>query len=250
MNATTFILASVFASASLDNTSDDAFARGVKNRSDSAEARKWFFRAAVDYREEWRGTHRAGAAVAYGRASYLAGDLPEAITAFRAGLRRFPADREMQRGLEFCREDARSQGAVGSVPRPEWRNRFSPGTRIGFAAFASCIFSFGLWSRFTVRARTASLCIGIGVLGLVATAVSEGQCAREEARDVANPPWVLRYDAALRTGNGETYPPRLAALLPLGTEVREIGKRGGWIHIELETGETGWLPEEALLKVE
>jgi len=246
MNLQLLLLPALFASVSLDNSSDAAFHRGVRERANAAEARPAFAEAAKGYREYWHHKHQRGIALAWGRASYLAGDLPSAIAAFRSGLHYYPADAELLAGLRFCRAEATSLGAA-SVPPEGLRQRFTPGQRLAFAVLAMTFFAFGLLCQFTVRWRSSVAWMFIGILGLVTTAVLEWQCQREIAVDLAQPPCVVRFDTPLRTGNGESYAPLLPALLPRGTEARELARRGGWVQVQLESGEIGWLPEEMLV---
>jgi hypothetical protein len=243
------MLVSVFGSMSLDNSSDVYFQMGVRELANAVEARPAFRKAADGYKEEWLFTRTRESALAWGRASFLAGDVSEAIAAFRSGLKRYPADPELQRGWRHCRAKLGNEVGPNDLTE-EWRARISPNQRLGFTALAMMIFSLGIWSRFTIRHRLTWPVILLGSLGLAAAGLLEWQCQREEARDLAAPVYVVKQDTPLRTGNGESYPPRLGALLPLGTEVREVARRGGWLQVQLESGELGWLPEGMLVKVD
>jgi hypothetical protein len=184
-----------------------------------------------------------------GQSHYLAGDLPGAIAAFRAGANRYPGDSGLQRRLELCRTEVISPLAIAQPPK-EWRDGFNEWEAFAIAAALVLIVTVGGAKQFTSRERWAVLMVIVGLFGLGMMAIRHWQNQRVEKADLAQPAYVLRFDSPLRTGNGETYAPRLPALLPLGTEVRELTRRGGWMQIQLESGELGWVPEAALLKVE
>ena len=184
-----------------------------------------------------------------GQASYLAGDNPAAITAFRSGLEHFPGDAELLSGLRHCRADARAMG-VTATPPEGLRQRLNPRQRWAWAAIAMSFLAFGVWNRFTVCWRTGTVCLAIGILGLIGFAAWEWKCERERNEDRIDLPCVVHEESVLRTGNGETYPPRLPASIPAGTEVRRVAERGGWVQIRMESGEIGWLTEPQLLAVQ
>jgi hypothetical protein len=58
---------------------------------------------------------------------------------------------------------------------------------------------------------------------------------------------VISKNEELRTGNGNAFPTRIDALLPRGAEVRELGRRGGWVQVELAGGAVGWVPANVVL---
>jgi hypothetical protein len=51
--------------------------------------------------------------------------------------------------------------------------------------------------------------------------------------------------AYLREGNGLSYPTLIADRLRPGTEVRVLGKRGDWLHLQTASGLIGWTPAAA-----
>jgi hypothetical protein len=215
MNVSLLLIPALFASASLDVPSDAAFDRGVRERADASVARPAFAQAAEGYRQNWQHTHRRGVALAWGRAAYLAGDNPAAIAAFRTGLNYFPGDAALLSGLRHCRAEVKANG-VTATPSEGLRNRLVPRYRWVWAFFGVSLVSFGVWNRFTVRWQLGNVLFALGVSGILGLALWEWTCERERDEDRDAPPCVVRVESALRTGNGETYPPRLPALLPAG----------------------------------
>src|SRR5262245_53517010 len=84
-------------------TGDTMFRVAADARDDAQAARTSFGLAAKLYDDAfdgWEPSHRSPAvALMRGRAHFLAGDLPQAIRAFRDGLALAPWDADLQRGL-------------------------------------------------------------------------------------------------------------------------------------------------------
>ena len=72
--------------------------------------------------------------------------------------------------------------------------------------------------------------------------------AQQRAR-WAQPTAVVAAPTDLRTGNSDEYPRRLDARLPAGVELKVLGERGGWLHVELGGGAVGWVPRERVAEV-
>ncbi len=237
---------SIFCSTGLD----ERFIAAVAQRDNAAEARPLLRQYATDYAARWQSNPRPEFAQMRGRCEYLAGNLPGAVAAFRAGMQQFPADAELQRDLAIVRSEVVSPSAM-PLQRPfEWRSRVGPWTAFGVALAAVVLVTAGVVRHVTVRARWALPAAAAGLVLLGVVVLWHWRCEREAARDAEFPPLVVRTETVLRAGNGVTYPPRIAGLLPPGLEVRETARRGTWVRVELETGETGWVEEVALLRVE
>ena len=92
--------------------------------------------------------------------------------------------------------------------------------------------------------------LGVSGVSLAALAVLGGLSWQDaRARSDARPLVVVADDVFLRRGNADSYPPRLEPKLPRGAEARELGRRGGWVQVELAGGAAGWVPEASLLPV-
>ncbi len=51
-------------------------------------------------------------------------------------------------------------------------------------------------------------------------------------------------------GNSDEYPRRVEGRLPAGVELRVLGERGGWLHVELADGSAGWVPSSRVAVVD
>lgn len=228
---------------------DVDFARGVESRADATAARPHFIEAAKGYDAEWKGGNRSPAlATNRSRAHGLAGDLPGAILAAREGLQITPYDPTLRQQLETLRDAVRYPPDLRPPPMNGWRTRISPWD-LFLAATAGCLFvAVGLSRRLTTRDGWATPIAVIGVV-VILTVVGIGWQLHHEA--AAEPPvLVLIRPTVLRTGNGDTYPPRTNDELPRGAEANERHRRGGWVQVELPNGVLGWLPEENAIAAE
>ncbi|HET6574939.1 MAG TPA: hypothetical protein VFG68_15140 [Fimbriiglobus sp.] len=190
----------------------------------------------------------AALALNRGRAHFLAGNLPQAIRAFRDGLDLYPWDADLQRALTAARATVayptESDPAERVRPDPPnaLRNRVSPWDLFLAASVCSLLLTVGLARRFTARDDWSAPLVVVGLLGLLVVAAAGTLIAT----DRPGPVLVLTADEVLRTGNGPSFPARIDAPLPRGSEVRALARRGGWVQVELPGGAVGWVrePEE------
>lgn len=227
------------------------FLLGVHHRSDAAEARRYFRSAAKWCDELWATTLPIPAVARYRAAShFLAGHLPQALAAVHDGLRLAPYDVELQQDLLAIRgtipypEPADPAARVRPDPPGGLRSRATPWDAYRAAAVFGVVAAIGLAHRLTTRPAWSTPVAAVGLIGLAAAAGVAWHLAAAEP-----PPLVIvaADGVTLRTGNGEAYPPRVAEPLPRGAELRELGRRGGWVQVELPGGAAGWLPEAAIL---
>src|SRR5262249_25095100 len=91
-----------------------------------------------------------------------------------------------------------------------------------------------------------------GALVLAATALGAGlwwEDSRQRARWAEPAAVVVSSGADLRTGTSEEYPKRLDERLPAGVEMKILGERGGWLHVELGGGAVGWVRRDRVAQV-
>lgn len=232
------------------------FRAGCDRRADSAAARPHFAEAARSFRELWqRGERSPELALRWARAEFLRGDLPAAIAAAQAGLRLGPHHAGLQRDLETYRDAvvAPANAKLDERLRPERiagvRARISEWDLFTLAFIGVVASSLGAFRHFTKGAIWAVPLAAVGVAILMVCGGLAWKRGAEMDADRAELTLVLRSDKPLRKGNGESYPTRIEAPLPRGAEVRELDRRGGWVHVRLAGGTMGWLPERALLPI-
>ena len=226
------------------------FRQGIAARADASAARLQFASAAREFDSDWaEGRRDPGTALNRGRAHFLAGQLPQAIRAFRHGLDLYPWDAELQRSLTAARATVayptESDPAERVRPDPpnSLRHRVSPWDLFLAASAFALVLTVGLARRLTTHDGWAAPLAVVGLLGLVVVAAA----GITIVADQPSPVLVLATDEVLRTGNGPSFPTRTDAPLPRGAEVRELARRGGWVQVELPGGAVGWVRESAVL---
>ena len=245
---------------SLDRTprlAEWAFAAGVETRSDAAAARKHFATAGAGFDMHWHdGNRSALLAVRRGRSHFLAGNLPMAVVAFRAGLRETPYDLDLVRGLAECRSaipyptPAKADERLRPDPPSGWRHRVSEWDVLRLAVLSAALVVVGLARRFTTRDGWAVPVAAVGGVGALVCLVVALKLSAEATADVERPTLVVAAEVYLRKGNGLSHQPRIDATVPRGTELIERTRRGGWVQVEVAGGAVGWLPEAAVVAVQ
>lgn len=248
-------------------TARQIFAAGIEHRNNAEVARAEFALAAFRFDEAWHQgdsidgarevrtppIHTPALALNRGRAHFLAGQLPQAIRAFRDGLELFPWDAALQRDLVAARATVayptENDPVLRVRPNPPTalRNRVSPWDLFAAAGLFSLLVVVGLARRFTVGDRWAIPLAVVGLIGLLLVAVAAWRIDAETRYERERPVVVLAADVILRTGNGTAFPARLDTPLPHGAEVRQLAHRGGWVQVQLPGGAIGWVPESLIL---
>ncbi len=256
MNA--LLLAFAFASPG-DPSAETEYALGLEARADAAKARPHFLRAAESIEADWQaGDHRAATARNMAQARLLAGDLGRAIRDYRLGLREHPHDSDLKAGLAQARSRVAYPGTgdLAELARPREASAVTerlPWSVRHLACFTIAVAALG-WITLARAAiqRRGGLALSGG--GLVLAAVALGAWlwnSDANQRDRwAEPTAVVVVPAELRTGNSDEYPRRLDGRLPAGVELKVLGERGGWLHVELAGGPAGWLPRGRIVEVD
>jgi tetratricopeptide (TPR) repeat protein len=220
-----------------------AFAAGRKQSADADRARPLFRQAADAYEQvRQRGAANPDLFLAQGNASALAGDLGGAVLAYRRGLRLDPLNPDLRAGLDYARAQIGSPGPV--VTASEWLALLAGRLAAGLSAGLTVVgFLLTVWA--WRRHRPGWRFVGAGILavGLWLWVASFGayEALRQYQGDRSAA--VITADGVvLRQGNGPNYWPRLDKPLPRGSEVRELGRRGDWVQVEVGGGAVGWVP--------
>jgi hypothetical protein len=240
--------------AELLRRAEAAFRRGTGQRSDPERARQDFAEAARNYDLlRTRGADNAELHHNQGNAHLLAGELPEAILAYRRGLRCAPQDGGLQESLDYARAQVHygpeGQGRPEASAWPVWLPRFD---RAWFLLAAFLLYGLACWLATRSLMTSDGAYLGKAVLLLVLAVAAAGlwtYLTWRGWREAEYPPVVIARDGVTLTrGNGATYPPhpRLAQL-HRGMEARLLHSRGGWLQVELPGGAIGWVPRSAAL---
>jgi hypothetical protein len=189
-----------------------------------------------------------------GNANLQAGDLPQAILAYRRGLEQHPLHANLWENLEAARDmvaypdDAWRHRPAGDN-LPPWLPRPSPDSLL-YAALAFYALAWLAVAGWLVWRRRA---IGIVAILLFLTAIPFAggwqYLEFERMQDARHPLVVVAVNSVtLRRGNGSLYPqhPRLP-LVNRGMEARLVNQRGDWVQLEFPGGDVGWLPRGAVL---
>jgi tetratricopeptide (TPR) repeat protein len=230
---------------------ESAFVQGLQLRSRPGAARKSFQEAAQLYGAlVQRGRRNAALLRNSGNASLLAGDLPQAILAYRAGLQLSPGDQALKRSLNFARAqvaypDASAIGRPPSEQRPPWLPHIASIWQL-LMAFITYATAWFLLTRWWLLRRGRLLFAALVSAGLTACLIVSLTIQYQQNRqNLLHPVVVISDDGVLlRSGNGLAYPPRYETPLNRGVEARLLYERGQWLQIELSGGEAGWVPAE------
>jgi hypothetical protein len=179
---------------------------------------------------------------------FLAGNLPQALLAYRRATRWGGTADEMANLRDALaqagNEAGRTAWGVG-LRRPLWM--YPLGIKV---AAVLAIWMIATWLFFLFSRPNYSRAMGGGLMvgWLLAFLLYVDQI------DIACHPYlvVAAEDVPLRQGNGHAYPVRVAAgkevRLHGGTEGRLRGERpNGWVQIELPDGQLGWVERRQVL---
>jgi tetratricopeptide (TPR) repeat protein len=237
--------------AQLLQQAEAAFQRGTAQRSDPDRARRDFAEAARCYELlRQRGAENADLYRNQGNAYLLAGQLPEAILAYRRGLRCAPHESVLRDNLEYARDQVLYGQEAHDRPTnaiwPALVPRIDRGLYL-LAAFLLYGLSCVSATRALLTADGQQMARAILLLALaVAPAGLWTYLTWRGWREAEYPLVVItRGSVPLARGNGPSYPPN--AQLHRGMEARLLHRRGGWLQIEMPSGDIGWVPQAATL---
>lgn len=205
------------------------------------------FGYAAHYYDQLRGAGFGNAALYQNQANayLLHGSLPEAILAYRRGLRHDPSHRRLQENLEYARSQVAYPTPETRPPSPAWPPWLSfPSPDfvllLALLAYALACVSLARWLMIR-RGLLRTLLLGglASALGLIAWLLLQQHWADPERPLVV----VAAKEAAFRLGNGSnyfSYHPEVP-YLPRGLEARRLHQRGDWLQLELASGHVGWI---------
>jgi tetratricopeptide (TPR) repeat protein len=214
-------------------------------RSNPERARQAFAESAARFRQLIdSGIRNGGLYFNLANAYLQAGDLGRAILHYREAERFMPGDARLEHNLEY----ARSLRADQLTPSGEralmntllaWHRDTPRSVRFSvalaawlafwFASFALLFRPAGVWR--WLAAMTAVIWLIAGASIAADLAVGDG--AREGV--------LIADEVVVRKGNGLGFEPQFEQPLSSGVEFEVLDERGGWLHIELVNGKTGWI---------
>ncbi|MBT4584913.1 MAG: hypothetical protein HOC93_07530 [Phycisphaerae bacterium] len=186
-----------------------------------------------------------------GNANVQAGQIGEAIAAYRIASRYIPSDGRLRGNLAHTRslvhnpfEKNKSKSLLTRLTF--WHDSLPTGARLGLGMI--CWVAF--WGLLSVHIfisipgfKTASTFLGFFAIVL---SVSVGVDIVDQDTKYG----VIATDEVIvRKGNGTNYSPMLNEPIGEGVEFEIIEQRPDWIHILLPNGTKGWVEEEAALHV-
>lgn len=230
------------------------FHEGLHLRRDRDQAGPHFRNAAGCFDElRQRGIGNPALYCNLGNAYLLSGDLPRAILSYRRGLHRSPSNFDLRERLAEARARV-AYPASGDLGRPRSDDRppWLPHLRSRWLMFAAvACYAVGCLGVTRWRMVAHGRLLTMGFLTLLLAGVLSGwlMLRAHEQRDREVHPLVViaRDGVLLRRGNGMVFPPRYDTPINRGVEGRLLFERGGWVQIELSSGEIGWVPRDAVL---
>jgi|SRR6516162_2802626 tetratricopeptide (TPR) repeat protein len=220
----------------------------------SSVSRELFRRAAADYETLCRrGYANAILYLNLGNAQLQAGNLPEAILAYRRGLRLEPADRILQANLAWARSQVvfPFPGTFGRQPSSSWpywlpRPTFRQLCFVVFLFYSLTCLAFTCWYLMR-QTQLLSSALGLLLLTLILSLILFFDFQRIQSTE-SRPFVVIDQNGVLvRRGNGTSYPAREEGILNCGVEAYWLFTRGDWHQIELAGGEVGWVHDSQVL---
>ena len=238
------------------HAAEDSFHKGLGAAADPAKARPEFSNAALIYELVARKKNGDSADLAFnqGNAHMLADELPQAILAYRRGLRMYPLSAALWENLELARDqvgypDAAARHRPPGDRWPPWLPRPTPDTLLNSVIVLHGLAWLANFAWLVLRRRWVGwLTVGFFVTALAATgwwSYMQWRITQDEERPLAV---VAVNGVTLRRGNGSMYPrhpdlPRVNR----GMEARLLHNRGGWVQLQFPGGEIGWLPRQAVV---
>lgn len=231
---------------------EEAFHAGATGSASDAPT---LFRQSAERYEELRrrGYESVSLFRNQGNAYLLADEVPQAILAYRRGLRLVPGDAELQAGLAHARARVLYPNAENfarppvehwppALPRP------ALGTLLALTTLMYSLACLGV-ARWYMLRRPAALRFALAVFVLTGLPAAAVVYTCLERRDAVEHPLVVvaEDDVLLRKGPGNSYPKRSDQPLNRGIEAQKHFERGGWLQVQLASGEVGWLPRDAVL---
>lgn len=237
-------------------SAEDAYRRGLELIGGSTDALAAFRRSADDWRRVIdAGGNGPAAWFNLGNAELRAGELGEAIAAYRRAERLDPINDDIAANLAEARRRVAQPIEADATDLTfanlnRWWNVISEPTRFRTAAIAwTCFWLLLLWRRSRPlerrrleRESTTVIWRSVIMLALATGILSAGTLAVDRLLPEGGTAGVLtRSDVTLRTGNGLSFESAIDEPLSEGVEFGILDQRPGWWRIRLPDGTNGWI---------
>jgi tetratricopeptide (TPR) repeat protein len=238
----------------LIQTALNAFDEAVAVARENPPQAEQFYRQSAEAFESLIESGIYNAAIEYnlGNACFRLKDLGRAIVHFRRAQEIDPSDARIAANLAYARQ--RVEPAIAASGETEllsrlafWTRSTSRQTRFWIATFASTAGWAGLFAWIFRRNRGI---LALSVLAIVIALANAATIAQELRAESATPAAVVsRPNTILREGRGENHDAVLRQPLGPGVEVVILAQRGDWCEVQLANRQSGWVPDESLLRV-
>lgn len=181
-----------------------------------------------------------------GNAQLQAGEVGEAIAAYRSAQRYIPSNDRFLANLQHARtlvsNPIRTENTRSMLKRLAFWHESLP-TKVRLTV--GVLVWFGFWGLVSIRLcrpisgfKIASIALGCAAIVL---GISVGADIVDQHQDNGV---LTANETIIRKGNGVNYSPMLNEPIREGIEFEIIGQRPDWLHIRLPNGTTGWIQEE------
>ena len=220
--------------------------------SDSAEAKQGFDDAAEKYQLVVdSGVRNSRLYFNLGNAYLESGTTGRAIANYRRSLRLDPTNGACRDNLAYAETLVASKSPPSEASHAShsisgyaslangWFNRYVSPRNVLVSAILAWLVVWAAIGARLLGVRYAWKSVTVVALGIAAmTATSYSLSCQAAARDEAV---VVSADATLRAGDGENFPTVAEAKLSAGESVAWLKRRGDWIQVRTDDGQTGWL---------
>lgn len=229
------------------------FADALELATTDTDAAQAGFREAAEQYElllQQEGIDRGKVLANAGRARFKAGDLGPAIAHLRNARRLRPWDAELRQDLAYVREqtlDVMEPGlarkVVDAAERVPLGWRF--GALLGAYALFWCVW---LGRRLACCPRAMQAVTRLAVVLLVVSSLL--LVLEPLRRSMWQEAVVVAPSTIARKGDATVYESAFVTPLHSGTECQILDDRGDWLQVSLASGETCWLPRNAVAILE
>lgn len=259
-----------FSSAPVARAQDDSPPAEINDAAATLEAAdRWFESALAESDTERARSLFAAAGSAYagiadsgvrspglylnsGNSYFLAGDMGQAVLAYRRGMDLAPTDKQLSAALAHARSslalaaptEARSTWRTWPLL---WRSYVTSRTLI---VIAGVLWAFG-WSLAVVRLfrRAARVAAPAATSMVIAAALTALVAYESHVMRTAESAVVTSDARALQGPALGVYDPAFEQPLPPGLEVQILERRDDWVRVRLGDSREGWIPENAMQRV-